>query len=265
MKKTMLFLLAIFFLPLFSCSNKVDSETDKQALIKLTVEDWDENAKTRNIEAMVESYIDGALRIGKGEVLNGKEAIRNSLSYLTDRGTPDKLENKVEDIKLSGDLAVVRGSFEAVISPKEGGAKIHERGAWVDVCERQENGDWKMALTLYTDVGDGNKRIASLYHELNPDNMDMILTEDFIGRNEKNRYSWNKEKHKNYWTNNKGMATDKIYHQIAEGDWVATWFIRTGEQDGETISGEMMHFKRFEDGKIAEIWEYGDSRQWDSE
>lgn len=73
-------------------------------------------------------------------------------------------------------------------------------------------------------------------HELNPDNMDEILSDDFISQNEQSRYTGNKENHKNYWTNNRGVATDKIYHQIAESSWVATWFIRTGEQNGETIN-----------------------------
>lgn len=30
---------------------------------------------------------------------------------------------------------------------------------------------------------------------------------------------------------------------------------------GQRVSVEAMHFKRFENGKIAEIYEYGDSKQ----
>ncbi len=35
-------------------------------------------------------------------------------------------------------------------------------------------------------------------------------------------------------------------------------FIRTGEYNGDTISAPAMQFKRFENGKIAEVWEYWD-------
>ena len=263
MKKLIVVLLSFSLLILYGCADTVDIDADKQALTKLTVEDWDMNAKIGNVEAMVESYIDGALRIGNGEVLDGKEAIRNSLSFLTDIGTPDKLENKVEDIKLSSDLAVVRGSFEAVISPKEGGPKIHKRGAWVDVCERQENGDWKMALTLFTAIGKGNKKIAAKYHELNPDDIDAILTEDFIGRFGTNGNTWNREDHRQFWSNNK--AEDKILHLVAEGDLVAISFIRMGEQEGKSFSMNIMQFMQFENGKIAEIWEMFDQNQLESE
>jgi predicted ester cyclase len=35
--------------------------------------------------------------------------------------------------------------------------------------------------------------------------------------------------------------------------------------NGKRVSVEAMHFKRFENGKIAEIWEYGDSAQIETE
>jgi predicted ester cyclase len=58
---------------------------------------------------------------------------------------------------------------------------------------------------------------------------------------------------------------DSIFYHIAEGDWVATRFVRTAEYQGDTVKFEAMHFKRFENGKIAEIWEYGDSKQVETE
>ncbi len=105
-----------------------------------------------------------------------------------------------------------------------------------------------------------NKEIATKYHELNPDNVDIILTDNFIGRHAKNRFTWNKEDHRKYLSNGDSKK-DTILNQIAEGNWVATRFIRTEISNGDTLSAEVMHFKRFEDGKIAEIWEYFDPRQ----
>ena len=265
MKHSFGLFLIVALLASFGCTQKFNAETDKQALEKLSVEDWDLYAMEGNVEGMVEFYTDDALRIGEGAILRGKEEIRSYLTFLTQSSTPEKLENKVEDIKISGDLAVVRGSFEGVFSPKEEGVEIIEKGVWVDVCERQEDGSWKIVLTLGSDLGEGNKKTAALYHKLNPDDIDALLTDDFIGRNEKDRMTWTKEQHRNYWTNNRDIATDRIRHQVAEGDWVATWFSRTGEWEGEPTTWEMMHFKRFEDGKIAEIWEYGDPSQNNNE
>jgi hypothetical protein len=109
-----------------------------------------------------------------------------------------------------------------------------------------------------------NKEIAVKYHNLNPDDIEAILSDKFIGRNEKSRFTWNRENHREYLTN--GIyKEDSIFYQIAEGNWVATRFFRKVEWKGDTLKYEMMHFKRFENGKIAEIWEYGDTRQVETE
>ncbi len=114
------------------------------------------------------------------------------------------------------------------------------------------------------DTARKNKEVATRYHELKPENIDSILTENFFGQNEKSRHTWNRESHRKYLTN--GMyKVDTIFNQIAEGDWVATRFFRTAEYREDTVKFEMMHFKKFENGKIAEIWEYGDSKQIESE
>jgi predicted ester cyclase len=109
-----------------------------------------------------------------------------------------------------------------------------------------------------------NKRIAALYHELNAEYVDSVLTDDFIGRNEKSRHTWTKENHRNYLSNGV-YKKDSIFHQVAEGDWVATRFYRTTDWNERRVVFEAMHFKRFENGKIAEIWEYGDSGQVETE
>jgi hypothetical protein len=126
------------------------------------------------------------------------------------------------------------------------------------------NGKWKYDLMAIYRIPEGNaaenKKTAAIYHELDPENIDMILTEDFIGRNEKSRHTWNRENHRNYLTNGV-FKRDSIFRQVAEGNWVATRFFREGLFNGDTVKFEAMQFKRFEDGKIAEIWEYGDTQQ----
>ncbi len=106
-----------------------------------------------------------------------------------------------------------------------------------------------------------NKKVAALYHELNPEDIDGILTEDFIGRS--NSSTWNREAHRKNWSNNKGE--DKILHLIAEGDLVAIRFMRTMEWNGKIIKFEMMQLMLFENGKIVEIWENYDSGLFETE
>ena len=105
-----------------------------------------------------------------------------------------------------------------------------------------------------------NRQVARLYHDLNPEDVENILTSNFIGRHNWPGSTWNRDQHKRYWIRHRGVE-DIIHDQIAEGDWVATRFTRTGTYEGRQIELEMMHFKRFEGGKIAEIWEYLDQKQ----
>ena len=128
------------------------------------------------------------------------------------------------------------------------------------------------ALLLFAGIAFGqnkadiekNKRISTLYHQLNAGDVDIILTEDFIGGDEQRRRSWNREDHRNFLSN--GIyKKDSILNQVAEGDWVATRLVRTMDWNGKRVSVEAMQFKRFEKGKISEIWEYADPSQVESE
>ena len=109
-----------------------------------------------------------------------------------------------------------------------------------------------------------NKKIATIYHELKAENIDDILTEDFIGGNEKMRHTWTREDHRKFLSNGK-FKKDSIVNQVAEGDWVVTRFVRTMDWNGKRVWVEGMQFKHFEKGKISEIWEYADPSQIESE
>jgi uncharacterized protein (TIGR02246 family) len=123
------FHLTLSFLFLFSCAEKVDIEAEKEVLNQM-FEEWDINAKAGNFEAMVETYIDDVVRIeSDGTVLVGKEAIRNALKTFFEQYNVTNVDNRAEDIRVSGDLAVTRGSGSATFIPKDGGEPIHAKAA----------------------------------------------------------------------------------------------------------------------------------------
>ena len=106
-----------------------------------------------------------------------------------------------------------------------------------------------------------NKRVARKYHDLNPDDIETILTPNFTGYHPDGS-TWNRDSHKQFWSSEATSdVTDTIHVQIAEGEWVATRFTRAGTYQGKHGELDMMAFKRFEDGKIVEIWEQYDSKQ----
>lgn len=153
MKKLISFLIIILFAAT-SCQKKYNLEADKQALVKLTAEDWDANFLTGNLEANINFYTENAIRIWNGKVYSGKNAIRTLLNTDTEGYRILKHANKVEDTRISGDLATVRGSFFGSFIHKESGDTLNIKEAWVDICERQADGSWKMALTIIAELKD---------------------------------------------------------------------------------------------------------------
>jgi len=157
----MKYLTVVFALVLFagvSCTNEPDPvsdyEADKKALIKLCSEDWDANVRAGNMDANVDFYIGDAVRIQDGMIYTGKEEIRTKLKYVRPGFTTSISENTIDDIRISGDLATVRGTFLGSWVHEEWGDTLWTKAAWVDVCERQEDGAWKMVFTMGTELSE---------------------------------------------------------------------------------------------------------------
>lgn len=154
MKKLILFMTLVFFVGT-SCQKRYDIEADRQALVKLTAEDWDANFLSGNPDANVDFYTENAMRIDDdGKIYSGKDAIRALITAFPEEYIILKIENKAEDIKISGDLATVRGTFSGSSIYKESGDTINMEGVWVDICERQADGLWKMSLTIVAESED---------------------------------------------------------------------------------------------------------------
>jgi predicted SnoaL-like aldol condensation-catalyzing enzyme len=112
-----------------------------------------------------------------------------------------------------------------------------------------------------------NKRVARLYHEFKPEDIDHILTPDFVGHsnNPGSGFDWNREAHRRFWSNEQNQGIGDLIHElIAEGEFVALRCTRAGTYQGKEMQVEMMRMMRFEDGKIAEIWEYADPAQMEA-
>ena len=151
MKKLILFVAIISFVG-SSCQKKYDIEADKQALVKLTAEDWDANFLSGNPEANVEFYTEKALRIQGGVIYSGKEEIQTKLTSIRAGYTVLRHENTIEDTWISGDIATIRGTFSGSWIHKEWSDTLYAKGTWVDVCERQKDGSWKMVYTLASEL-----------------------------------------------------------------------------------------------------------------
>jgi uncharacterized protein (TIGR02246 family) len=123
-------------------------EADIEAL-KTAAADWDAAWNSQDLEKLLSLYTEDAVRMPPNEAAEvGKEAIRGSLQRSFGEFTSQG-GSVVDDVRVSGDLAYVRGTGEYTDTPKTGGEPIQGVGKWVAVHQRQPDGSWKMICEIW--------------------------------------------------------------------------------------------------------------------
>jgi uncharacterized protein (TIGR02246 family) len=155
MKKLLMVIPLVFLLCFtFSCQQgeevaeepvvdvEADVEADKEAIKKIT-DDFNAAINAGNIDKLVSLYTDDAVRIPPNKpALVGKEAIRSLFQEQLDQFTVQN-EGVIVDLKVSGDLAFVRGSWTSINTPKTGGEPLKFNGNFVSIIQKQPDGSWK--------------------------------------------------------------------------------------------------------------------------
>jgi len=127
----------------------VDVEADKEAIKKIT-DDFNAAINAGNIDKLVSLYTDDAVRIPPNKPpLVGKEAIRSLFQEQLDQFTVQN-EGVIVDLKVSGDLAFVRGSWTSINTPKTGGEPLKYNGSFVSVIQKQPEGSWKVICNIWS-------------------------------------------------------------------------------------------------------------------
>jgi len=54
------------------------------------------------------------------------------------------------DVVVSGDLAVLRASYEETVTPKGEGDSVHNTGSWLIVLRKQADGSWKLWRDMWS-------------------------------------------------------------------------------------------------------------------
>ena len=120
----------------------VDTGADEQALRDHIVA-WDAAFNQRDIESLVGLYTEDAVYMSQNlPSAVGREEIRASFQAEWEAATA-ALQNQVDEIHVSGDLATVRGSGQGMITPSDGSEAFEDRWTWVTVYRRQADGSWK--------------------------------------------------------------------------------------------------------------------------
>jgi len=149
MRPTYAVILCILLLLFSACAQKVNDPADVQA-IKDTGSAWDKAWNAGNTEALASGfYTADAIAMDPNQpAIVGKDAMRASLQKYFDQYAEEG-RTLVEDVRVSGDLAVSRGTAEGKSSLKAGGYSTQFKSKWMTAFQRQADGSWKAFWDIY--------------------------------------------------------------------------------------------------------------------
>jgi len=157
MKAKCAILLVVLFVQLSACARKVNDPVDVQA-IKDVNTIWDKAWNAGNADALASIYTADAVAMDPNQPASvGRDAIRASCQKYFEQFS-DENRVFVEDVRVSGDLAVARGTQETRTSPKGSDHSVQDKTKWVTAFERQPDGSWKAFWDIWNSdlpVADG--------------------------------------------------------------------------------------------------------------
>jgi len=117
--------------------------------LKDVVKAWDVAMNGGDVDATLALYVgDGPMAMPPhspaGVGADGIRAVIEGLHALGKITVKDELVGA----EVSGDLAVMHGTFALTIAPEEG-ASIEDAGKWVSTCRRQSDGSWKTVHNIW--------------------------------------------------------------------------------------------------------------------
>jgi len=134
---------------LFSaCAPRADAPADVQAIKEATA-GWDKAWTAGDADALASLYADNAIAMAPNlPARAGKDALRaSSKNYFA--LFKDENRSVVEDVRVSGNLAVAWGTQETQTTPKAGGSPVQDKSKWITVYQRQPDRSWKILWEMY--------------------------------------------------------------------------------------------------------------------
>ena len=125
------------------------TEADVAAIKSVVIDKWAAAMGAEDVDALMTLYIDEAVSMDPGEPAHvGHRAIRTK--FERDLGSNAfEIVSTLDDVLVSGDYAVVRGSDNDTLSPKGGGEPSKLNSKWMILAERQADGTWKILWEIW--------------------------------------------------------------------------------------------------------------------
>ena len=184
MKTAYAVILSVLLLLVSACATKVNDPADVQA-IKDTSTALDKALSDGNANALASIFAPDAITLEPNQpALVGKDAIRSSLQKFIDQYTSEG-RSVVEDVRVCGDLAVARATYESKSTLKAGGYSVSDKGSWVAAYQRQPDGSWK----IFWDIANSNLPVAKVLPVGEEEQALMQVERDWAAANVKNDWA----------------------------------------------------------------------------
>jgi uncharacterized protein (TIGR02246 family) len=148
MKRMIFIFLCIVMLLLLGCQEKVDTQADVEA-IKKVIPEINQAYSNQDYEFLASCYLENAVRMHPNiPALVGRDNIRANFKEALEKYEM-QITNLIEDVRVTGDYAFVRGSATAKLTPKSGGDPIRGTSKWMTFLQRQPDGSWKIVSDIW--------------------------------------------------------------------------------------------------------------------
>ena len=141
--KELLFIFALL-LATASCSPEIGhpSIAEDEAALRALAEKALTAENNEDLETWLTTITEDAIILGSGGPLRGKQAIREDMEPAFSEYDWE-ISWSLQEIDISGDLAVMWGPLEMTTTARKSGELSHSVGYHMDVARRQPDGSWQ--------------------------------------------------------------------------------------------------------------------------
>ncbi len=120
-----------------------------EAAVRRITHEWVLACNTRHLDDLLDLYVPDSLVLRSNyPPVRGAAAVREFFFAALDAGLGD-VEVEPLRVDVAGDLAYEAGRWKALV-PSATGKRREERGKYLWVCARQNNGEWKLAADCWS-------------------------------------------------------------------------------------------------------------------
>jgi uncharacterized protein (TIGR02246 family) len=122
------------------------------AAIRALAKGWIAAVEAGDVEGVLELYTDDAMRLPPdGPAYSGKEAFGDFFSGTFEQFSLDVVWpiEGTEEIVVADGWAYHLSDYAMMVTPKEGGEAMEQKGKLLEIIQRQLDGSWKFAREIW--------------------------------------------------------------------------------------------------------------------